>query len=204
MRMVSREGTEDLKEIKEEIGRLAEAVKNLQATLDRSGIGLLGQMNVRELVEQNLALLMSPEIMRLPALAHTILEAQESIDQAVELLASLERTGLLRIAQGMADISQDAVPYLIEPQNLRIFGNVATLLQLLTEIEPARASHLVRTVQEGLDETLSPETLRNLPRIGFGGLLAALNDPDVQRGLGIMVLLLKGLGRAGPRLAGSS
>jgi hypothetical protein len=47
-----------------------------------------------------------------------------------------------------------------------------------------------------LNRELTPERMKELPRVGPVSLLKALADPDVQRGLGILVLFLRVLGRA--------
>ncbi|RTG97635.1 hypothetical protein CSW44_01375 [Thermus scotoductus] len=85
---------------------------------------------------------------------------------------------------------------LMEPQVLRLFSHGANVLDILSRIEPATIGMMASALQRGLGETFTPEVMRDPPRVGLAGILKQLSDPEVQKALGVLFLLLKALGKA--------
>lgn len=58
------------------------------------------------------------------------------------------------------------------------------------------ATDLVDIMERGLQDPELDKALLDPPRAGLMGLLQAMGDEDVQRGMGIMVELLRAIGKA--------
>ncbi len=70
---------------------------------------------------------------------------------------------------------------------------VAALARLLNGLI---SSDLPAVLEKALQDPKLDRVLMDPPKVGLSGLLGALRDEDFQRGLGVMVELLKALGRA--------
>ena len=74
------------------------------------------------------------------------------------------------------------------------FSKIAsTLFKLLDGIV---STDLVDVLERALQDPQLDRALMDPPKVGLSGLLGAMRDEDFQRGLGLMVELLKALGRA--------
>jgi uncharacterized protein YjgD (DUF1641 family) len=180
---------QQVQEIKAQIDRL-------ERTIDASGIGLLAELEARRLVEENLALLLSPELLKGLSFLGQALDETPSLVRALKVLGSLDQAGALEFAEMMAGSVPDALSAVLEPTNLRIFGNLAVWLQFLTTLDPAAVSTAMELAGQEFGKVLTPETMASPPKVGLGGLLGALRDPEVQAGLGLLILFLKAFGRA--------
>ena len=77
-------------------------------------------------------------------------------------------------------------------------GLIAPLLRLLNA---ATTTDLIDVLERAMQEPDLDRAVANPPKVGgIFGLLGAMKDPDVQRGLGIMFALLKALGKAATEL----
>lgn len=85
---------------------------------------------------------------------------------------------------------------LMEPQLLRLVSHGANVLDLLSRIEPAAVGMMAGALQKGFAETFTPEAMQDPPWVGLAGLFKQLSDPEVQKALGVLFLLLKALGKA--------
>ncbi|MDW8065366.1 MAG: DUF1641 domain-containing protein [Anaerolineae bacterium] len=123
-------------------------------------------------------------------------KAQEALKRAVGLLIRMNETGALTFLEEITELLPDSLSYLMDPRLLKIGANLAYLLHVIELIEPALITVMTSRLVEELNQELTPERMKELPRVGPVSLLRALSDPDVQRGLGIMLLFLRVLGRA--------
>ena len=69
-------------------------------------------------------------------------------------------------------------------------------MDILSRIEPAAIGMMAKAMEKGLAETFTPEVMQDPPRVGLAGLFKQLSDPEVQKALGVLFLLLKALGKA--------
>lgn len=72
-------------------------------------------------------------------------------------------------------------------------GILSAVLKLANAISN---TDLVDVLERSLQDPNLDKALRNPPKVGLMGLLGALRDGEVQRGLGIVVELLRAIGRA--------
>ncbi len=93
---------------------------------------------------------------------------------------------LLGVYRMMMDMMTD--------QLISEFSKIAsTLFKLLNGLV---STDLVDVLERALQDPGLDRALMNPPKVGLGGLMGAMRDEDFQRGLGVMVELLKALGRA--------
>jgi len=74
-----------------------------------------------------------------------------------------------------------------------VSGIMSSVLKLVNAIS---STDLIDVLERGLQDPELDRALMKPPKIGFWGLISALGNEDVQRGMGIVVELLKALGRA--------
>jgi uncharacterized protein YjgD (DUF1641 family) len=123
-------------------------------------------------------------------------KAQEALERTLSLLIRMNETGALAFLEDAVELLPDSLSYLMDPRLLKIGANLAYLLHVVELVEPTLITVMMSRLVEELNRELTPERMKELPRVGPVSLLKALADPDVQRGLGILVLFLRVLGRA--------
>ncbi|SNB72373.1 DUF1641 domain-containing protein [Thermoflexus hugenholtzii] len=123
-------------------------------------------------------------------------KAQEALERTLSLLIRMNETGALAFLEDTVELLPDSLSYLMDPRLLKIGANLAYLLHVVELIEPTLITVMMSRLVEELNRELTPERMKELPRVGPVSLMKALADPDVQRGLGILLLFLRVLGRA--------
>jgi uncharacterized protein YjgD (DUF1641 family) len=73
------------------------------------------------------------------------------------------------------------------------------MAQLLKLINGLTGSDIVDLLEASLMDPEFDKALMNPPKVGFLGLMGALRDEDTQRGIGILLALVKALGKASTR-----
>jgi uncharacterized protein YjgD (DUF1641 family) len=132
--------------------------------------------------------LATPETARLAA---SVGENAEDLEGALETLVRLERTGTLAELAELADAATLLTAALDDEMVARLARTGSSLGEVAdTAAEPETArgiQQLLGAVGEAGDEP--PEA------VGAVGLVRALRDPEVKRGMGFLVALARGLGR---------
>ncbi len=173
-----------------------ERLARLEEILEKSGLGLLAQMGVGETLAENLGLLMEPKNLQLLSLLARYVEQAEALEKLAETLEKLDKSGALAFMGHLSENFGEGLGMLMEPQLLRLISHGANVLDILSRIEPAAIGMMASAMQKGLAETFTPEVMRDPPRVGLAGILKQLSDPEVQKALGVLFLLLKALGKA--------
>ncbi|MDM7323633.1 MAG: DUF1641 domain-containing protein [Thermus sp.] len=173
-----------------------ERLARIEEILEKSGVGLLAQVGIGDAVAENLGLLMEPRNLQMVTLLARFLDQAEALEKLADTLEKLEKSGALAFLGHLSENFGEGLGMLMEPQLLRLVSHGANLLDILSRIEPAAVGMMASALQRGLGETFTPEVLRDPPRVGLTGILRQLSDPEVQRALGVLFLLLKALGRA--------
>ncbi|MEB3851991.1 MAG: DUF1641 domain-containing protein, partial [Desulfurococcales archaeon] len=110
----------------------------------------------------------------------------------------LKRSGVLGLLKTIAGAGESLTALaLSDAQVFRALALLQALTGGLARLEPGdfaearmNAEDSVECLLRGLQEADPAKT----PRVGVAGLLSALRDPKVQRGLGFLVQLARGLG----------
>lgn len=74
-----------------------------------------------------------------------------------------------------------------------VSGIMSSVLKLVNAIS---STDLVDILERGLQDPELDRALIDPPKVGFWGLLSALGDDDMKKGMGIVIELLKAIGRA--------
>lgn len=119
-------------------------------------------------------------------------ERLAALERALDLLVKLDEMGVLEAVDEVLD--PDVIGYLMKflmhPGLLRAADRLDLVFDALGRIDIEAAA--------GQAELLN-KALKAVPKeakpVGLGGLLSALRDPDVQRGLGFLVEFLRNLGK---------
>ncbi|WP_231818686.1 DUF1641 domain-containing protein [Thermoproteus tenax] len=134
-------------------------------------------------------------------LLKTLAEHADELQALVEQLIELKRTGVLDALMIVVNRFEELIHYVFQdPAIMRLASlGVDGTLGGLSKLETQDVINMKASLQElivRLGKGLTPDALINpKPVKGIWGLLSALNDPDVQRGLGVAFALLKALGK---------
>lgn len=101
----------------------------------------------------------------------------QTVEAMVELVDSIELLRSFFNDQVIHDIS----------------GILSSVLKLVNAIS---GTDLVDILERGLQDPELDRALMNPPKVGLWGLISALGNDDVQKGMGILIELLKAIGRA--------
>jgi uncharacterized protein YjgD (DUF1641 family) len=121
-------------------------------------------------------------------------EGSEALAALVEAAAKLRETGLLDLLVVLADHYEE----LLSTASGEEAGALAALGEAVARGAARggalKASPTVERATACLVEALAPEEVEKAQPLGVTGLLRALSDPQVARGLGILVHLARRLG----------
>jgi uncharacterized protein YjgD (DUF1641 family) len=130
-------------------------------------------------------------------LAGELEASRESIREMLELIRLLDERGLLRFSTDLLreeDRVLEVVASRFPPAEVRrAVRNLEVLVQTLRDVDPSTLQALARGIPAGLDEARRAEPDRT---IGILAILSALKDPEVNRGVRMILGFLKGVGRA--------
>jgi len=83
---------------------------------------------------------------------------------------------------------------MLNDQLIKDVSHIASSLLKLVNV--VSSTDLIEILERGLQDPELDKALLNPPKIGLTGLLSALRDEDFQKGMGIVVALLKAIGKA--------
>ncbi len=172
-----------------------ERLERIERILEGSGLALLGEMRVGPLLEGNLALLAEPKNLRLLSILDRYVEQADALEKLAETLEKLDESGVLELAGEVSETLVENLGQLMEPRNLRLISHLGKLTDVLALVDPNAAGMMTELFIESLTEVFPKEKLRNPPRVGLAGLLRALSDPEIQKGLGVVLELLRVVAR---------
>ncbi len=102
---------------------------------------------------------------------------QSDLDALIEILSTVKFLRNFMNDQMLHDISEF----------------VCALLKLTNAMT---STDLIEIMERGLQDPNLDKALLNPPKVGTWGLIKAMKDENVQKGMGIMIELLKAIGRA--------
>ncbi len=120
-------------------------------------------------------------------------ERLAALERTLDLLVKLDEMGVLETVGDVLepDTLRYLFKYLMHPGLLKVADRLDVILDALGRVD-------YEAVNKNID--LVNKALKSVPEeaepVGLGGLLGALRDPDVQRGLGFLVAFLKALGKS--------
>ena len=125
------------------------------------------------------------------------LEAK-ALAELIEIAVKLKESGILDLLRELADMADEIVSSIADDAGLyRTLGLADAAQSGLAKVEDDDfiqakivLENLVKCSMKGLAEAGRKE----IPRVGLFGMLGALRDKDVQKGLGLLLALAKGMG----------
>jgi uncharacterized protein YjgD (DUF1641 family) len=120
-------------------------------------------------------------------------ERREALEKFLDLLVRMNELGLLDTLKDLMDpeLIGRLSELVLTPGMMKLLDRADDLLELAgsVDVEDLKKSlPLVKAALEALAREPKP--------VGLRGLLGALRDPDVQRGLGLAVEVLRAIGKA--------
>ncbi len=125
------------------------------------------------------------------------LEAKALAD-LIDIAVRLKESGILDLLRELADMADEIVSAVADDAGLyRTLGLADAAQSGLAKVEDDEfiqakmaLEDLVRCSMKGLAEAGKGD----IPRVGLTGMLGALKDKDVQKGLGLLLTIAKGVG----------
>ena len=117
----------------------------------------------------------------------------EALNKTLQLLSKLNELGILDAVTDILEpeVIERAASLIMNQSTLRIADRIDQLTGILGKIDYDTLEKRINLLNEALKSI--PEKPK---RIGLLGLLGELRDPDVQRGMGVLIELLKAIGKA--------
>ncbi len=122
--------------------------------------------------------------------------SEESMRHFLELVRVLDERGVLRLVRDLVENNEElvrvALDWLSRPENIRAVENVRALVRAAERIDPARLEATGTALVRALDAAASaPDDGRSR---GALSVLRQLGEPDANRGLRILLEILRALG----------
>lgn len=115
----------------------------------------------------------------------------------LELLRGLEEGGYLRFATDLLRSEDRVVKVLterVDPEEVRrTVQGLRTLHATIGSLDPGLVARVSERLTPGLEEAFRAE---RGPAVSFLDVVSALNDPEVNRGIRLLLGFLRGVGRA--------
>ncbi|MBT9282333.1 MAG: DUF1641 domain-containing protein [Hydrogenibacillus schlegelii] len=129
--------------------------------------------------------------------AKKTVQPDAALEEAMALLAALHEAGFLSLLKGAVLSRNEVLEIIVQAINSdegkRFLKNIIQLLMLFGSKELEKAIGVSRAVLTNMEEAAA--SLEDPPP-KWRHLLAAVNDPDVRRGLAFLLAVAKALGRA--------
>ncbi|MEJ2778205.1 DUF1641 domain-containing protein [Stygiolobus sp. RP850M] len=202
-----------VKELMENLDSLAYVSKKLRelkesGTLDVALNGLYSLKTFKDMVNDDALVNLGNTLSALLEFSNVFAENYKGIantlknwdvvDKLMVKLKELDQSGALDVGLN----SLYALKTLKDMLNDEALGNIASTLSLTLDFLPKGLEFLEHAMDpvfynmvSSLTSDEAKKMLSNPPKITLGGLIAAMRDEDVQRGLGIFITMLKIFGR---------
>ncbi len=123
----------------------------------------------------------------------------EAVRAFLELLRGLEEGGYLRFVNDLLRSEDRVVKVLTERVNpeevRRTVQGLRTLHATIGSLDPGLVARVSERITPGLEEAFRAE---GSPPVSFLDVVSALNDPEVNRGIRLLLGFLRGVGRVPP------
>lgn len=123
-------------------------------------------------------------------------ENKDAILKGIELLSTLEESGLLDMLQALVTHKETAMEnvfgQLSNPKYADILENMTKLILLAGKLNVADMEVFVGRINEGVAEA---KLAQNMEKTSYTGILTALKDPEINRSITMMLQFLRGMGK---------
>lgn len=136
------------------------------------------------------------EAQNLAAITEAVSDNQEAILKGIELLATLNESGLLDAVNALLKHRKDAMENIVgelnKPQYASTLENMSDLFFLLGDLKMDQLAYFTEKINAGMNEARVSE--KEEP-ISYMGLLKTLKNPEVNRSITMLLGFLRGMGR---------
>lgn len=133
-------------------------------------------------------------------------EAVEALRELLEIAVEMKRSGVLGMLRRIAEAGEKVEMLIASDEPiLRLIGLTQALLGGAARLEPGDYARARRNAEEAVEcllHGLSRAGPAGAPSPGLLGLLGALRDPAVRKGLGLLLEIARGLGECALRKEG--
>lgn len=178
---------------------------NMISQLRKSGIvdPLLGLLNDEEYMSKIMGAIVNDKVLSLLGRWNSLVELLDvvtnddnlaSIKKVLGLLSDLQRSGILDPIAGILKDEETigkVVSGLVNDFTLNLLNNWDQIMKDLSKLNLENFKYYTVLVNE-IGDAIKTESVKPL---GLMGLLSALRDPDVQKGVGLVISILKHIGR---------
>ncbi|WP_190279422.1 DUF1641 domain-containing protein [Ornithinibacillus gellani] len=123
-------------------------------------------------------------------------EHKSTVLQSIDMMAALEESGLLDIAEAMIKQRKAAMKNIItelnKPQYAGSLENISNIFFLLGALDMEMLQEFTEKINQGMIEALDTEVDE---KTTFTGLIKTFRDPEVNRGITMLLQFLKGMGK---------
>ncbi len=119
-------------------------------------------------------------------------ERVEALEKTLDVLVKAKNLGLLDTVSDVLEpeVLGGLIKVVMSPCLLRLLDRLDEIMEILARIDYDSVKENVELVNMAL-----ASVPKEAKPVGVGGLLSALRDPDVQKGLGFMIEFLRVLGK---------
>ena len=130
----------------------------------------------------------------------------QALKELLEVAVKLKKTGILGMLNSFLSEYEEALAGLqADTSLLRLGILIGAVMEASRRLEPSKTPSLKMNVEDAaycLFDTLATTDPAKAEKKGLTGLMGALRDPDVQKGLGFILAIAKNLGACLNRLQG--
>ncbi len=177
---------------------------NMLTQLRKSGIidPVLGILNDEEYMSKIMGAIVNDKTLELIGRWNNIVdlidtvtstETISSIKSTLELLKDLQNTGIIDPIKGLLKDEETLgkiISGLINDFTMNLLTNWDNIIKGLSSMNLENFKYYTEIINK-VGEAIKVEKVKP---VGLGGLLSALRDPEVQKGLGVMISILKHIG----------
>lgn len=126
-----------------------------------------------------------------------VADHKDAVLETITLMGHLHDTGILAISNGVFSQGDEVLRILVQelnnPDNSRVLENGIGLAGLVGSLDIDRLKVLTEKMNQGVKEA-TDEGAEDGPKSVFQ-LMKALKDPEISRSVGLLMSLLKGMGK---------
>ena len=129
----------------------------------------------------------------------------QALKDLIEVAVELKKTGLLgMMKEFLADTEDLMASVANDTSNFRLIALLGALMEAARRLDGAQIASIKKTTEDAsyclLNSLAEVDPAKAEPK-GMMGMMSALRDPDVQKGLGFLIALAKSLGGCLNRLS---
>lgn len=122
----------------------------------------------------------------------------EALKELLEVAVELKKSGVLgMLKEFLTDFDGFMTSIENDPSLFRLVGLLGAVVEAARKLDGAQVAGLKKNTEDAvycLFNSLSTTEPGKAKKVGLFGLMGALRDPDVQKGLGFIIALAKNLG----------